>query len=134
MKAKKKREVLDNYCLNHKCDVCELCNTDDWGTPFLPAGHPYKRCLNIKEASNKDLDRALKLIGFDKDNPYWKRINKLAKKQREKGILTYGQGLEDNIIPDAVERISYIEEELIDALMYCEWLKDKLSECDDDGQ
>lgn len=58
-------------------------------------------------------------------NPYWDRITELANKQRQKGIETYGQGIEDNDLP-VEERIRYIEEELIDALMYLEWLKEGL--------
>lgn len=60
-------------------------------------------------------------------NPYWERISALAEKQRQKGIDTYGQGLEDNQAPSAEERIEYIQEELIDALMYLEWFKDKIN-------
>lgn len=63
----------------------------------------------------------------DTDNPYWERICRLSKKQRAKGMETYGQGLESN--PAAVvERIEHLEEELIDGLMYCEWIKDKIFE------
>ena len=58
-------------------------------------------------------------------NPYWEKITKLAERQRQKGIKTYGQGLEANTAPDVIRRIEYIEEELVDALMYLEWLKDK---------
>ena len=59
-------------------------------------------------------------------NPYWENITKIANTQREKGIRDYGQGIEDN--PAAViERIRYIEEELVDALMYLEWLKEGLN-------
>lgn len=61
------------------------------------------------------------------DNPYWKRICKLSERQRAKGMETYGQGLENN--PAAlIERINHLEEELIDALMYCEWIKEKFCE------
>lgn len=60
------------------------------------------------------------------DNPYWERITQIADRQREKGIQTYGQGLEQFREPDAVSRIEYIQEELIDGLMYLEWLKEKL--------
>ena len=61
------------------------------------------------------------------ENPYWKRICKLSDKQRAKGMETYGQGLESN--PAAIiERINHLEEELIDGLMYCEWIKDKIFE------
>ena len=58
-------------------------------------------------------------------NPYWERITATAERQREKGICEYGQGLEANPA-DIVTRLNYLEEELIDALMYCEWIKEKL--------
>lgn len=64
--------------------------------------------------------------GIKPSNPYWERITKLSDRQREKGISTYGQGLEQFTTPNALQRIEYIEEELIDALMYLEWLKDIL--------
>ena len=60
-------------------------------------------------------------------NPYWDRITAIAERQREKGITEYGQGLEDNPA-GIVQRITYLEEELVDGLMYCEWIKDKLQE------
>lgn len=56
-------------------------------------------------------------------NPYWENICKIADKQRKKGVETYGQGLEDNTW-DIEKRIQYLEEELVDALMYCEWIKE----------
>ena len=63
----------------------------------------------------------------EKKNPYWERIYKLSDKQRAKGMETYGQGLESN--PAAIlKRIEHLQEELVDALMYCEWIKDKLME------
>lgn len=66
-----------------------------------------------------------KSITAKQNNPYWERICCLADRQRNKGIETYGQGLEDNPLP-VLERLTYIEEELIDALMYIEWIKDGL--------
>lgn len=61
------------------------------------------------------------------ENPYWERICDLAVKQRAKGMATYGQGLEMN--PMAVnERLEYLEEELIDGLMYIEHIKAWLAE------
>jgi hypothetical protein len=67
------------------------------------------------------------------NNPYWERITQMSDRQREKGIKTYGQGLEHFTTPDAVKRIEYIQEELIDALMYLEWLKDILKGETDNG-
>ena len=60
-----------------------------------------------------------------RNNPYWQNIQDIADRQRQKGIDTYGQGLEENQA-DMVTRLTYLEEELIDALMYCEWIKEKL--------
>ena len=62
-----------------------------------------------------------------KKNPYWERICRLSDKQRAKGMETYGQGLENNPA-DMLKRIEHLQEELIDALYYCEWIKDKLTE------
>lgn len=59
------------------------------------------------------------------NNPYWQNITAIADKQRDKGIKTYGQGLECNTW-DIAKRLRYLEEELIDALMYIEWIKDGL--------
>lgn len=56
---------------------------------------------------------------------YWENITDIYKGQRNKGMVKYGQGLEDNPA-DIITRIRYLQEELVDALMYCEWIKDKL--------
>lgn len=61
-----------------------------------------------------------------RNNPYWQNIQAIADRQRQKGIDTYGQGLEENPA-DMVTRLTYLEEELIDALMYIEWAKEYLS-------
>lgn len=68
-------------------------------------------------------------ITVEKDdiNPYWERVCEMADKQRAKGLETYGQGLEANPA-DMLKRIEHLQEELIDGLMYCEWIKDKLME------
>ena len=62
------------------------------------------------------------------DNPYWDNIQTIAEAQRAKGIKTYGQGLEDNTELDIEETLTYLQEELIDALMYIEHVKAKLKE------
>lgn len=68
----------------------------------------------------------------DEINPYWEKICELADKQRAKGIKTYGQGLEDN--PMSIEdRLTYLQEELIDGLMYIEHIKAKLVELEGDA-
>lgn len=57
------------------------------------------------------------------NNPYWERICNIAEHQRAKGMSKYGFGLEDNPA-GIIERINHLEEELIDGLMYCEWIKE----------
>ena len=61
------------------------------------------------------------------DNPYWGRISAIAERQRQKGINTYGKGLEANN-EEIMTRLEYLEEELVDGLMYIEWIKDKIKE------
>ena len=63
----------------------------------------------------------------EKQNPYWERITALAEKQRKKGMSKYGQGLEANPA-DILARINHLQEELIDGLMYCEWIKEWVQE------
>lgn len=58
---------------------------------------------------------------------YWENINKIYEKQRKKGIENYGMTIEQNQIPEVIERIEYLQEEMVDALIYCEWIKDKLN-------
>ena len=60
-------------------------------------------------------------------NPYWERICEISAKQREKGMRTYGQGLESNPA-EMIQRIEHLLEELIDGLRNCEWIKDKILE------
>ena len=61
------------------------------------------------------------------ENPYWKAIEALAEKQRGKGISKYGQGLEMNPM-GIIERLTYLEEELVDGLFYIEHIKAYLQE------
>ena len=65
---------------------------------------------------------------------YWQNICEMQKRQTEKGIRTYGQTLEQNTSLDEVKRLEYLEEELIDALMYIEHIKAHLPEMEDDGK
>lgn len=63
---------------------------------------------------------------------YWDNITKMYEKQRKKGIETYGQTLEDNHSLTDIERLEYLEEELIDGLMYIEHIKANMKNHDDD--
>lgn len=94
----------------------------------------YKHWHVISPDVRHEVERKCReIIGdfADPDAPpppsYWERITDIYKRQRAKGQRTYSQDLEDN---RAVmhTRLEYIEEELIDALMYIEWLKDGLKD------
>ena len=62
---------------------------------------------------------------------YWDKITELFVKQKEKGQNKYGFSLEEN--PAEIdERLNHLEEELIDGLMYIEWIKEKLAEAKHD--
>ena len=80
------------------------------------------RCVVLPARCQKG-EKALSQMG---ENPYWERITELSNRQRKKGIETYGQGLEDNYRP-MLERMQYLEEELVDSLMYIEWIKDMMT-------
>ena len=122
MGLRKIRKMLDDFCDSHF--VCKGCPLN---TPEFHCG----RGQHFNTECPVSDDEALKayMIAFNvklNPNPYWERITQMADRQREKGISTYGQGLEQFTTPDASKRIDYIQEELIDALMYLEWLKEKL--------
>lgn len=66
------------------------------------------------------------------NNPYWRRIEAIAARQRAKGMKTYGQGIEAN--PEALhKRIDMALEELIDLAMYLCWVDDKIKELEDES-
>jgi len=125
MTREDKRRAIEEYCYTSSggCDVCPLGsivteNENCFSNDDLPV----------------DIDRNYKILFGEvtevtevtEENPYWERITALAKRQREKGMSKYGQGLDDNP-SDIIKRIEHLQEELIDGLMYCEWIKDKLS-------
>ena len=106
MKSKEITKEFNAFCRQQSSD-CSGC--------------PYDSDEHCSIAFGYDKGR-----GCDLQNPYWRRITQMSDRQREKGIQTYGQGLEQFTTPDALKRIEYIQEELIDGLMYLEWLKDIL--------
>lgn len=60
---------------------------------------------------------------LEEDKGYWKNVCDLQQKQTDKGIRTYGQTLEENTELNMIDRLTYLEEELIDGLMYIEHIK-----------
>ena len=62
MNTEEKRKILYNYCGLTTCEKCALI-TKDWKTS------PNElNCLRIKKADDKDLDKALSLIGYNTDD------------------------------------------------------------------
>lgn len=57
------------------------------------------------------------------ESKYRENILKIMDRQQKKGVKKYGQLLENNDSLSAAERIEYLQEELVDALQYCEHIK-----------
>lgn len=114
-------------------DGCIGCKYDNKEPDELPCSHCrgtimpntplYSKCADFYEPEEPK----------EPENPYWEKICELADKQRSKGIGKYGKGLEYNSA-DAIARINHLQEELIDGLMYCEWIKEKLSELEGENE
>lgn len=88
---------------------CKNCGNRNYLTSLC------KTCVTVDEVPSN----------WKEDNPYWERICRLSERQREKGMKTYGQGLESNPMPIEM-RLTYLQEELIDGLMYIEHIKEWL--------
>jgi hypothetical protein len=56
---------------------------------------------------------------------YWQNICDIQQKQEAKGMAKYNMSLEQNPA-DIITRLTYMQEEIIDMLMYAEWCKDYL--------
>ena len=92
-------------------------------TPLMDNVFPCSHCKGTVDPFNPLRDKCADLYEPIDTNPYWERICRLSEKQRAKGMETYGQGLEMN--PMSIkERLEYLEEELIDGLMYIEHIKE----------
>lgn len=102
---KPKLESLKKMAKVFDCDVSDLIPNDE----------------DVSDLISQEAD----LNPTKPSNPYWESICAIAKQQRAKGMRTYGRGLEDNPA-DVLKRIEHLQEELIDGLMYCEWIKDGL--------
>ena len=92
-----------------QCRNCKYAQTSSHA-------EPCSTCLIMNAITQQQYAK------WESINPYWERICSLSERQRAKGMKTYGKGLEDNPL-SIVERLTYLEEELIDALMYIEHIK-----------
>ena len=57
---------------------------------------------------------------------YWDNITEIYRKQSEKRLKEYGMTLEENTDIPVADRITILEEELVDALVYLEHLRSKV--------
>ena len=105
-------------------DGCKGCKHELKEGRAFPCNH----CRGTISVSNPFYQKCADLYELEEDaNPYWERICEISKKQRAKGLATYGQGLEMNPLT-IKERLTYLEEELIDGLMYIEHIRAWLDE------
>lgn len=109
------------------CDIREIDGKMCNGCPLYDFTDRY--CFE-DIAEDWVIDRNYRAL-FDGQNPndrpdYWAEICKIQARQTEKGLSKYGQRLEDNETLDIIERLEYLEEELIDGLMYIEHIKAEL--------
>ena len=78
----------------------------------------------FKKYTPNDIRACLGCPPISDKEKYWANICVMQKAQTEKGKKTYGQILEENTSMSMIERLEYLEEELIDALMYIEHIKE----------
>lgn len=124
IKSARKRAGLTQASLSKKLDISRATLSKYESDKIQPSIKVIDRIASVLSCDITDF-----LCKKSQNNPYWERISAISERQRAKGIQTYGQGLESN--PAAIlTRLTYLEEELIDGLMYIEWIKDKIKEGD----
>lgn len=119
MTVEEKQKKLAEHCLtlsNKGCLEGEC-----------PLAHVYGSCYGNFDTIERNYEIVFGKEPDEVKNPYWSRICKLAENQRNKGVKEYGRGLEADTAEIDV-RLNRIEEELIDALMYIEHLRDAVHE------
>lgn len=125
MTIEEKAFAIQEFCASAgSCEYCPL-----FGIPEIKLGEA--RCFTL-DGLPVNIDRNYEILFGSEpketaDNPYWKAIEALAEQQRAKGISKYGQGLEMNPM-GIIERLTYLEEELVDGLFYIEHIKAWLKE------
>lgn len=111
MTIEEKAKAIEEYC-NNKCANNDFCGD----CPLFP--FPENCCYK----GDADIERNYKVL-FGNKSDYWANVCEIQKRQTEKGVKKYGKRLEDNEDLSVIERLEYLEEELIDGLMYIEHIK-----------
>ena len=129
IKAARKKAGLKQKDVAAKIGTCERAITQWETNRRVPTLKTLKKFADAFGCDIRDLlpDEMKYEKTKESENPYWQRITALADKQRAKGMSKYGQGLEANP-SDILARINHLQEELIDGLMYCEWIKEWMQE------
>ena len=104
--------------------IMDWCKSKDPGCENCILKH-RKTCYTFyDECSKKNVEENYDLVfGSIEEVDYDKGIIDLLEKQREKGLSKYGETLEENTTLSREQRVDHLEEELVDALRYCEHLK-----------
>ena len=103
---------------------CYYCSQNICGPECAYYGEAPAECRKFLLRDASDVIKSL--LGRENEsavNTYWGNICALNARQEEKGLKKYGESLEDNTTLTTEQRIEHLEEELIDALKYCEHLK-----------
>ena len=111
MTTEEKIEKLKEFCEGSECFNCDLQNSS---------------CFFRHPSSGRHTDIEVEyetVFGSSADADYDKHITELLEKQRKKGLAKYGETLEENTTLSREQRVDHLEEELVDALRYCEHLK-----------
>jgi hypothetical protein len=64
MTVDERREIIHRYCATGNCDDCKLCHYDTWMHEIDGDIDDAVPCLDIGVATEEELDKALKFIGY----------------------------------------------------------------------
>lgn len=123
--------LLGLKCIEHECEGCPYENLGEkdgscLSVIYSDCGKIVPQLIEANEVLRQrveDLDGSINMLLDVEHSDYWENICKLNAKQEIKGKNKYGMSLEDNTAMNIFQRIEYLQEELIDALKYCEHIK-----------
>lgn len=116
-------EKAKTWKTGNRCIVCPVCNASVRYGMSTEKEFPHF-CFNCGERLFSPYGPELFVHPA---SIYWQRVTAIADRQIKKGLNKYGMKLEDNNLP-IEKRLEYLEEELVDGLMYIEWIKEALHE------
>ena len=115
---------LDTDTMRIACDKDAVCN----GEYYEPINEGFEGSeVLFKMLNSEDKVKTKNKMTVDQ-SIYRKNIIEKMDRQIQKGIDKYGTTLEQNDWLKTIDRIVYLQEELIDALVYSEHIISKLKE------